>query len=354
MSKITFRDVEKRYGEHTAVAGFNLDIGQGELVALLGPSGCGKTTTLRMVAGFVPATSGRIIFDERDVTDLPPYRRNTGMVFQSYALFPHLSVAENVAYGLKRRGVARPEIETRVARALDRVRLRALSDRMPKQMSGGQQQRVALARALVIEPDVLLLDEPLSNLDAKLRDEMRTEIRQIQQSLGVTTIFVTHDQEEALSVADRLVVMNAGHIEQVGVPLDLYESPRTAFVASFIGGANLFTGRCEGDAFVLASGHRLLFAHRPESGGTGAALAVRPERMILASPDTAPAPSENALDGKVALRTYLGSTTEYSVVADFGGDLRLRRNEPADAARSAPKAGERVSVRWPASASILL
>jgi putative spermidine/putrescine transport system ATP-binding protein len=354
MSRISFRNVQKRYGDQVAVEGFTLDIGQGELVALLGPSGCGKTTTLRMVAGFVEATAGQILFDDRDVTGLPPYRRNTGMVFQSYALFPHLTVAENVAYGLRRRGVAKPEIEARVARALDRVRLRPLSDRLPRQMSGGQQQRVALARALVIEPDALLLDEPLSNLDAKLRDEMRTEIRQIQQSLGVTTIFVTHDQEEALSVADRLVVMNAGRIEQVGTPLELYEAPRTEFVASFIGGANLFHGRLDGERFVLTSGHPLVFARGPEPDGTGAALAVRPERMTLAAPDAPARAGENALPGAVQLRTYLGATTEYLVALDGNGTVRLRRNEPADAVAAAPKPGERVSVRWPASASILL
>jgi putative spermidine/putrescine transport system ATP-binding protein len=351
MSTVVLQNIEKRYGEHVAVSDFNLSIKQGELVALLGPSGCGKTTTLRMVAGFVDATAGSIAFGDRDVTLLAPYHRNTGMVFQSYALFPHLNVAENVAFGLRRRGVSRADIEKRVAVALDRVRLGSLKDRMPKNLSGGQQQRVALARALVIEPDVLLLDEPLSNLDAKLREEMRVEIRQIQQSLGLTTIFVTHDQEEALSVADRLVVMNVGRIEQIGTPFELYEKPGTEFVATFIGGANILKGRSEGMAFVLADGTRL-----PLAGGDTpcSVLAVRPERIAIAAGAASPAPSDTcSLPGNITVRTYLGAVVEYIVTLATGESLRVREHGRGSA-QDLPKPGDTVTLTWPASASIRL
>ncbi len=351
MSTVVLTNIEKRYGEHIAVTDFNLSIKQGELVALLGPSGCGKTTTLRMVAGFVDATSGSISFGDRDVTLLAPYHRNTGMVFQSYALFPHLNVAENVAFGLRRRGMARAEVEKRVATALDRVRLGALRDRMPKNLSGGQQQRVALARALVIEPDVLLLDEPLSNLDAKLREEMRLEIRQIQQSLGLTTIFVTHDQEEALSVADRLVVMNVGRIEQIGTPFELYEKPETEFVATFIGGANVVRGKVDGTGFVLADGTVLPLARPVAKPIT--ILAVRPERIAISPAGGASGPGICSLSGKVAVRTYLGAVVEYVVTLAGGENVRVR--EPGRGReQDLPKPGDLVTLTWPADASIHL
>jgi len=218
MSYIEFHRIEKRYGSFHAVSDFALSLDKGELVALLGPSGCGKTTTLRMLAGFVPVSGGRITLGGKDITELPAHRRNIGMVFQGYALFPHMTVAKNVAFGLEMRRLNREEIELRVKEALSRVRLEAFADRLPKQLSGGQQQRVALARAMAINPDVLLLDEPLSALDARLRHEVRAEIRQLQRELGLTTLIVTHDQDEALSMADRLVVMNKGRIEQVGSP----------------------------------------------------------------------------------------------------------------------------------------
>src|SRR5499433_609811 len=215
MASVSLQSVSKSYGAHRAVSHVSLEIAQGEFLVLLGPSGCGKTTTLRMIAGFVEPSAGRILFGNRDVTDLPPYHRNTGLVFQGYALFPHLTVSENVAFGLRMRKLDRPEIERRTEEALRLVRLEALAERMPRQLSGGQQQRVALARALVIEPSVLLLDEPLSNLDAKLREELREEIREIQRRLAITAVFVTHDQEEALTLSDRVAVMNAGRLEQV-------------------------------------------------------------------------------------------------------------------------------------------
>jgi putative spermidine/putrescine transport system ATP-binding protein len=225
MADIALSHVTKKYGRHVTVNDVSLDIAQGELVALVGPSGCGKTTTLRMIAGLTEMSSGRILFDSRDVSGLPTYRRNTGIVFQGYALFPHMTVADNVAFGLQMRGIPASEVAQRVADALAMVRLAPYADRLPRELSGGQQQRVALARAFAIKPDALLLDEPLSALDAKLRQEVRVEIRRLQQSLGLTTVFVTHDQEEAVSIADRIVVMNAGRIEQVGTPQQVYENP---------------------------------------------------------------------------------------------------------------------------------
>src|SRR6266851_1644245 len=246
MSSVRLEAVTKRFGDHVAVKKFSLSIAQGEFLVLLGPSGCGKTTTLRMIAGFVEPSGGRIFFGNRDVTDLPPYHRNTGLVFQGYALFPHLSVFENVAFGLRMRNLDRAVIEKRTQAALRLVRLDTLAERMPRQLSGGQQQRVALARALVIEPEILLLDEPLSNLDAKLREEVRVEIRQLQRRLGLTTVMVTHDQEEALTMADRLVVMNNGEIKQIGTQRELYNAPANQFVASFIGRTNFFAGAMAG------------------------------------------------------------------------------------------------------------
>jgi len=255
MSDVVLECIVKRYEAMVAVDAVSLSIREGELVCLLGPSGCGKTTTLRMIGGFIPVTEGRILVGGKDVTALPPFKRNMGFGFQNYALFPHMSVAQNVAFGLEMRKVSRAETERRVHQALDRVKLRHLADRLPKQLSGGQQQRVALARALVIEPDVLLLDEPLSNLDAQLRQEMKSEIREIQRSLGITTIFVTHDQDEALSVADRVVVMRAGRIEQDGSPDAVFETPHSHFVAEFMGVTNLFTGESAGPGrFRMASG----------------------------------------------------------------------------------------------------
>src|SRR5689334_3463235 len=239
---LVLQRLEKRYGDTTVVAALDLAVKRGEFIALLGPSGCGKTTTLRMTAGLVPASGGRIMIGGDDVTRLPPYRRDIGLVFQNYALFPHMTVAQNIAFGLEMRGVAKSEIAQRVGEALALGRLEAYGARRPRELSGGQQQRVALARALVIRPSLLLLDEPLSNLDAKLREEMRVEIRDIQRRLGITTVFVTHDQVEALSMCDRVAVMGGGRLIQFGTPFEIYERPRHPFIADFVGRTNKIAG----------------------------------------------------------------------------------------------------------------
>jgi putative spermidine/putrescine transport system ATP-binding protein len=351
VSQLTLTRVSKAYGAAVVVRDFSLTVGQGELVALLGPSGCGKTTTLRMIAGFIIPSAGAIRIGDRDVTVEPPYRRSTGMVFQGYALFPHMTVGQNVAFGLEMRKVARPEIATRVAQALRMVRLTGLESRYPRQLSGGQQQRVALARALVINPDVLLLDEPLSNLDAKLRHEVRLEIRQLQRELGLTTVFVTHDQEEALTVADRLVVMREGVIAQVGTPRELYDAPRSAFVADFIGKSNFFAGEVvEPGVFQTRSGRRIRFAGaaRPPR----AVLAVRPERLQLMGAK-ADAPLANQIEGVVKLVTFLGPTTE-TMVELASGETVLVHAPTALQNGGGPTVGEPVRVAWPADASLVL
>src|SRR6476660_4541232 len=245
MARLEIDRVTKRYGDVYAVRDFTLDVADGEFVVFLGPSGCGKTTTLRVIAGFAEPTSGAVRLGERDITYLPPWKRNAGLVFQSYALFPHLTVAENVAFGLAMRKVAKSEMGDRIKEALRLVQLGQFGERLPRQLSGGQQQRVALARALVFRPDALLLDEPLSNLDAKLRQEVRVEIRELQRKLGLTTVMVTHDQEEALTMADRLVVMNDGTVHQVGTQRDLYERPADRFVAGFVGRTTFLAGTVE-------------------------------------------------------------------------------------------------------------
>ncbi|KQW20971.1 hypothetical protein ASC80_12475 [Afipia sp. Root123D2] len=313
MSKILLEKVAKRYEALSVVSEISLEINDGEFVALLGPSGCGKTTTLRMIAGFVEASEGRILFGDRDVTNVPANKRNTGMVFQGFALFPHMTVAQNVAYGLEMRQIPKPDIKRRVTEVLDLVQLGQFAERMPRQLSGGQQQRVALARALVINPHVLLLDEPLSALDAKLRHDVRIQIRQLQQSLGLTTVFVTHDQEEALSLADRLVVMNAGKIEQIGSPSDLYERPATPFVADFIGKTNFFSGKLSQGIFATDDGLSLKV---PPSSSPASLLGIRPEKIRLLRAGSGEATGSgdvNTLTGTVELVSYLGPSTEYQV-----------------------------------------
>jgi putative spermidine/putrescine transport system ATP-binding protein len=349
MARLQLTGLTKTYGDFHAVAGVDLDIRQGELVVLLGPSGCGKTTTLRMIAGFIAPTAGEIRLGGNDITRQPPWRRNTGLVFQSYALFPHLSVADNVAFGLRMRKLPQPKIATKLTEVLRLVRLEGLANRLPRELSGGQQQRVALARALVIEPDILLLDEPLSNLDAKLRHEVRVEIRELQKELGLTTVMVTHDQEEALTMADRLVVMSNGQVQQVGSQRDLYESPANAFVAGFVGRTNFLHGRVETPGvFRTESG----LAVRCDEGaaGTGRTLALRPERLSLA---TAPvAGAENCFPGTVEFASYLGGILEYYV--RLTPQDRLMVQAPNKFADPVHAVGDRVHLHWPAQASLVL
>ena len=351
MSDVVLECIVKRYEAMVAVDAVSLSIREGELVCLLGPSGCGKTTTLRMIGGFIPVTEGRILVGGKDVTALPPFKRNMGFGFQNYALFPHMSVAQNVAFGLEMRKVSRAETERRVHQALDRVKLRHLADRLPKQLSGGQQQRVALARALVIEPDVLLLDEPLSNLDAQLRQEMKSEIREIQRSLGITTIFVTHDQDEALSVADRVVVMRAGRIEQDGSPDAVFETPHSHFVAEFMGVTNLFTGESAGPGrFRMASGD-IIAVRPPVASAAAHAFALRPERIELSVGE---GDGENRLPARIDSATYRGLVIDYRVTTLSGLTLIARRPAPAVGGPQALPVGAQVHVTWAPEAGVLV
>ena len=298
-----------------------------ELVGLLGPSGCGKTTTLRVVAGFEQPDAGEILVKGQPITHLPPHRRNIGIVFQSYALFPHMTVFQNVAYGLRVRGLTRPEIAPRVARVLDLVQLAGLGERYPRQLSGGQQQRVAVARAIVIEPSLLLLDEPLSNLDAKLRQEMRGELRQLQRRLEIATIFVTHDQEEALALADRVAVMNEGRIEQIGTPEAIYSRPRTRFVAGFIGECNFLAGRVgagSGTDVEFRSGTMVVRVPVTPPGpapGSRGTLAVRPEVLRILPAGEPPPAGANVATGTVREITYLGASRRCRVALVDGPEL---------------------------------
>jgi len=309
-----FTDPERPDRAVTAVDGVSLEVKEGELVTFLGPSGCGKTTALRIIAGFENPTSGRVLIGGQDVTHLPPHLRNTAMVFQSYAIFPHLSVAQNVAFGLEMRGVPKSEIPAKVQRILELVELAGLEHRAPEQLSGGQQQRVALARAIITEPRVLLFDEPLSNLDAKLREQMRGEVRRLQQRLGITSIYVTHDQAEAMALSDRIVVMEAGRVQQEGSPLDIYARPANRFVADFIGRVNFLEGRV---ASVAPGGLRVDVGGRclevpGASGrlaaGDAATLVVRPETIRLA-----PSVGASSFSGTIRRATYLGATVEYEL-----------------------------------------
>jgi len=307
---IKIEDLHLSFGETQVLRGVNLDIRPGEFFAFLGPSGSGKSTLLRAIAGFGPTPQGRILIGDRDVVGLDPWKRNVGMVFQSYALWPHMSVRDNVGFGLRERRVPASQIRGRVDAALDLVGLAHLADRMPNQLSGGQQQRIALARTVVVEPEVLLLDEPLSNLDASLRVQMRRELLHLQRKLGLTTIFVTHDQEEANTTSDRMAVLDGGVIQQVGTPQELYDRPANLFVANFLGTANIFEGRVEidGDAarFHTKTGEVLTI---PASGNLdGSNVVLRPQNISMTQ-----APEPDALKGEVLHREFLGSQIRYLV-----------------------------------------
>ncbi len=313
---IRIEGVDLSYGDNHVLKNVNLEIPPGDLFAFLGPSGCGKTTLLRLIAGFNRADRGRVLLDGEDITPLPPWKRDVGMVFQSYALWPHMTVERNVAFGLEERGTPKRDIGTRVAAALDMVGLTGLGGRRPSELSGGQQQRVALARTIVVEPKVLLLDEPLSNLDAKLRVEVRRELRQLQQRLGITTIFVTHDQEEANTICDRIAVMSSGEVQQVGTPMQLYEHPANLFVAGFLGTANILDGKLissgAGVAYEMPGGARI---ELPGSAGLPSAgrLLFRPQSVALLPSGTPAASGDAHFLASVTHREFLGATLRYGL-----------------------------------------
>ena len=336
----TMRD--RNRGEITAVRDVDLDVRPGELMTLLGPSGCGKTTTLRMIAGFQAPSGGRILIAERDVTHVPANQRDIGFVFQNYALFPHLTIFGNVAYGLQVRNNSAGEIERAVAEALELVGLAGFGERLPNELSGGQQQRVALARAIVIRPRVLLFDEPLSNLDAKLRVSMRGEIRRLQQALKITTVYVTHDQEEAMAISDRIAVMEAGRVVQLDSAEALYRRPASAFVAGFIGRANLLHAIVESvnaDGAILDVGGQKITVPAQGAPGAPVSVVIRPESIAITSADT-------GLSGVVQSRTYLGDKIEYEV--SFGGQmLNIVRFNPAEDEGHPP--GTTISISIPSA-----
>ncbi len=344
MAEVTLTGLTKHYGAARVVDAVSLSIASGEFITLLGPSGCGKTTTLRMIAGLAAPDAGRISLAGADVTGLPAHRRNIGMVFQSHALFPHMSVAENVAFGLRMRGLARGPRAERAQAALERVHLGAFGARLPAQLSGGQQQRVALARALVFDPHVLLLDEPFGALDRKLRELMQDELRDLTRRIGITAVFVTHDQEEAMILSDRVAVMNAGRIEQIDTPEAIFERPATRFVADFMGFGNIFDGHAANG--TITAGGLCLRAAPPGPADGAVQVALRAERIALAAADTAGA--ENAAPGRITAATYHGTLTTYRMAPDNGGPELLVREASAGGTRFAP--GARVVASWPAQA----
>jgi spermidine/putrescine transport system ATP-binding protein len=364
LAAIELVGVEKEFtgGGHDvkAVECVDLRIAEGEFFSMLGPSGCGKTTTLRMIAGFEEPTSGQILLHGRDMVGVPPYRRDVNMVFQQYALFPHMDVFENVAFGLRRKKVGKDEIRRRVAEALALVELEGREKRKPRQLSGGQQQRVALARALVNRPRALLLDEPLGALDLKLRQAMQLELKRIQREVGITFVYVTHDQEEALTMSDRLVVMNAGRIEQLGSPRELYEHPATRFVANFIGTSNILTGRLErrGDTWALGGlgpDQRVLVADPGGAQpGQEVELAVRPEKIVLRAEQDPPPPDRTALRVTVHEVVYLGTSTQYRTVTDGGTAVAVYRQNASATPGADVLTGQVGWLEWPPERSYVL
>ena len=326
----------KVYGDFKACDHVSLDIKEGEFFTLLGPSGCGKTTLLRMIAGFNKIDDGKIFFNKKLLNNIPADKRNIGMVFQNYAIFPHLTVAENVAYGLRARKIKGKELEDRTMEAMKMMQIDELKDRMPSQLSGGQQQRVALARAIVIHPDVLLMDEPLCNLDAKLRVTMRTGIKKIQKQLNITTIYVTHDQEEALAISDRIAVMNKGHVEQLGAPKEIYTKPNNMFVANFIGTSNFLDGTAK-DGVVNVLGRKAIPMNVDKNFSGDVKIAVRPEFAALAAEE------QGEIKGTITLATFLGDFICYEIQIDNGPVVEI--NEYTDKLDQLRDSGERVSIQ---------
>jgi spermidine/putrescine transport system ATP-binding protein len=364
---IVIRNVSKRFGDSLAVDNVDLELASGEFFALLGPSGCGKTTTLRMVGGFELPSLGRIFLDGKDVTMLPPYKRDVNTVFQAYALFPHLSVFDNVAFGLRRKGLNNTEIRRRVEHDLEMVGLGGYGKRRPTQLSGGQQQRVALARALVNEPKVLLLDEPMGALDAKIRKSMQLELKRIQREVGITFLYVTHDQSEAMSMADRLAVMNGGKTEDIGTPDRVYDRPATQFVADFLGTCNVFPLESDGVSLRLPDGSAVEVDNeeRHKVLSNQARVGIRPEKLVVTLAGSADASSgtasrrdqraqsdANRLRGTVITATYLGASTEYEIETSWGSVLRAFAQNLSVSSRARP--GDLVEVTWDASHCFIL
>lgn len=333
---VSVQGVHKQFGDLVAVKDLDIDIRAGEFFSMLGPSGSGKTTVLRMIAGFEEPTAGKILLHGTDVTRAAPFDREVNTVFQDYALFPHLTIAENVAYGLKVRGMSKADRAKLVGEALEQVRLSHVAERRPSQLSGGQRQRIALARALILRPKVLLLDEPLGALDKQLREQMQFELKQIQREVGITFVFVTHDQEEALTLSDRVAVFNNGKIEQVGSPREVYEFPRTEFVASFLGITNLITGE---------QAQRIFGSELPRS--------VRPERIHLADPTTSPEPGTVALAGSVVEAVYAGAHTRYLVETELGTRfIAEKQNSQTPRTEPSIRRGDAVSLRFAADHAV--
>jgi ABC-type Fe3+/spermidine/putrescine transport system ATPase subunit len=353
LSKVSLRSVTKSYGDAVALHPIDLDIAEGEFLTLLGPSGCGKTTTLRIVAGFVAPSAGRVLFANDDVTRLPPQRREIGMVFQDYALFPHMTIRENIGFGLVERRRPAREVRARVDEMLELIRLPEIAERYPAELSGGQQQRVAVARAVAHGPRVLLMDEPLGALDLKLREVMQAEIRQIQQELNITTIYVTHDQTEAMSMSDRIAVMNAGRIEQIGSAIDIYDRPRSRFVADFVGSINLLPATPlsgePGQPYAMIGSARI---RTPDYGTAGSSIwiGIRPEQISLAAPETPVPPGLNMLPGRVMTQSFSGNVVKIQV--DVGLETILLVDGHPNAATAMP--GDPINLLWDPDRSVVL
>ncbi|MDH3218722.1 MAG: ABC transporter ATP-binding protein [Gammaproteobacteria bacterium] len=339
MSFLVLKNISKRYGPVAAVEDFSLDVEKGEFISLLGPSGCGKTTTLQMIAGFEEPTAGSISVDGRDMTSVPPNARDIGIVFQSYALFPHMTVADNVAFGLEMRNVPKQERQQRVAETLSMVGLEEFAGRFPKALSGGQRQRVALARAIVIKPQLLLLDEPLSALDAKIRESMQIELRNIQHTVGVTTILVTHDQAEAMAMSDRIAVMNKARLAQLGAPFEIYESPGDSFTSNFLGSTNMFEGKVnsasDGNLSISCAGVELSVPGQAKTGEV-VTLGIRPEKIALVGA------GEGLLNATVHTRIFLGTSWLYQIDSELGRMSVTLQNTGRDVALE----GDTVGLNW--------